>query len=505
MPPGPCPARPACRPELKQCILVDQPAQLAAKCSSIPDCVAMVIKPVPGRWRLLPLAAHCSSTGGPLLGHSACTAALPAACTMCCLHHVLWALPEHQATLGRPVLSRHCSSKWCALPLPHPAGLPSSLHAGNLRNAFNTSELGLSPTDLMYVRESVLAAHSSGSSSGLSGGAVAGIAVGACAAAAALTGAAWLALRRRQRQRRPLGSMGGSSGPKGLEAGGSSGGSAANGSTQTCSALGTEGPASSHLGLASGGLTSPANPASNTCGPQAQPAAAARELPPAGPPCMRAAWDPSHTPSPFAAQATTPFDAPIMPPSPFVAQAATPIDAAATPPSPFAAQAATPIGSAVPATAAGSSVAVLEGINSRRYTSSRNAAVLSVVATEAEAAATAAASMAAAAAASASGTGSSGHDSFSHSSEEQPLPELAHYVAQCDAACNAGLRGAPSLAQELTSISIDSLPPSLRVGDGPLAGTWWLEERAIAACKARDGSRTCACNVGVGSAGSLPQ
>ncbi|KAI7843034.1 hypothetical protein COHA_003366 [Chlorella ohadii] len=274
-------------PELKQCILVDQPAQLAAKCSSIPDCVAMVIKPVPG--------------------------------------------------------------------------LPSSLHAGNLRNAFNTSELGLSPTDLMYVRVSVLAAHSSGSSSGLSGGAVAGIAVGACAAAAALT-----------------------------------------------------------------------------------------------------AWDPSHTPSPFAAQATTPFDAPIMPPSPFVAQAATPIDAAATPPSPFAAQAATPIGSAVPATAAGSSVAVLEGINSRRYTSSRNAAVLSVVATEAEAAATAAASMAAAAAASASGTGSSGHDSFSHSSEEQPLPELAQYVAQCDAACNAGLRGAPSLAQELTSISIDSLPPSLR-------------------------------------------
>lgn len=319
-----------------------------------------------------------------------------------------------------------------ASPLPVPAaGPPSQLRTGILKSAFNASQLGLSPTGLVYVHQSALKTGGRQRSSGLSGGAIAGIVVGSCAAAAAaLAGAVWLALRRRQRRRRPVGGRGDVEGGKEPAAGSASGGSPTDSSAHT----------SGTLGGAAGDGSKPGQPGSGSRpGSQAnlgsRPGSQANlgSIAASGQPCRRASWNPSHTPSPFAAQAAAPF----------------------------ASAAGSPAGATELPSPAGGSVALPIGANSRRLTSSSHTPpVLPIPAAEAEAAATAAA---ATAGGGSSATGSSGHGSSGPSSNEQPLPELAQHVAQCDAARSTGLCKASSLAQELASISIETLPASLRV------------------------------------------
>ncbi len=310
---------------------------------------------------------------------------------------------------------------------PGPAGPPSPLRIGVLKNAVNTSVLGLSPTDVFYVRQT-------SDGSGLSGGAIAGIAVGACAASATLAGAAWLALRRRQRRRQqqsPSAAAGDGDKEKAFTASCNSGG-LADGSAQTSFAL----PAVSTPGdsLACAQPNRPAaDGAAEGGGSSGYSAASAGSpsgsLPPLPP--MRAGWNARPAPSPFAAQAATPF----------ASGSVTPAPAGVTP------------GAATPG-----------GSRNRHYGSgSRSPSVQPIAAAEAEAAAAAAVAAAAAGAAAAAVSHSNGGTVSSGS--EETLPELVQHVAQCDAAHTLEPEG-PSAAGQHELMSVDTLPPSLRVSGG---------------------------------------
>lgn len=112
---------------------------------------------------------------------------------------------------------------------PPGTGPPPPARIGIMKHAFDESRLGLSPTDMTYVRTTQLSGSSAGSSGGastssandsssnggLSGGAVAGIVVGSALSGAALVGVAWMLVRRRRRARRAADGS-----PKVLEEGG---------------------------------------------------------------------------------------------------------------------------------------------------------------------------------------------------------------------------------------------------------------------------------------------
>lgn len=299
-------------------------------------------------------------------------------------------------------------------------GPPSPLRTGLLKHAFNESMLSMSPTDFTYVHESV-AGSTSSSGGGLSSGALAGIAVGACAAAAVLAGAVWLVLRRRQ-QRQPCLPVSSSLHSKQVASGG--------GGSKPGDACIPDPPST---GTASSTLPNSLRPSGNTStgfmdGSDSQAGSSTKEhstgalMPgmPEGMPWVqfprRAAWQPSAAASPFAADAGTPFVAPMSP-------------TAASPSHGF-----TPTGA-----------------RSQQLTASRVQPI---------SAADAAAVVAAAAL---SGTITSSNNSNSNS-QEAPVPELAQYVAQCEAALSQGPSQSFMQAHKQQLMSVDCLPASLKVG-----------------------------------------
>ena len=335
----------------------------------------------------------------------------------------------------------HSSS--CLTPRPAAAGPPSPLRIAVPKNAVNTSQLGLGPTDLFYVRQSAQA-----SGSGLSSGAIAGIAVGACAAAAALAVAAWLALRRQQRRRQqqlpPLGIADGDK-ENAFTASSNSGG-VADGSGQTSVARSSAaaqpcGGATSSAAeggaagsAAEGGAAGSAAEGGGISVYGATPAGAPPgSLPPLPP--MRAGWNARAAPSPFAADASTPFGS--------SSGGATPLQ----------------VGSASGAATPGAGRSRHHGSASRSHS-----LVQAIPATEAEAAAAAAHAATVAVPTSCGAPGSS-----SHASSEETLPELVQHVAQCDAVQSVDPAGAAAAVEQHALMSIDSLPPTLRVRDGWLA------------------------------------
>lgn len=320
---------------------------------------------------------------------------------------------------------------------PSAAGPPSPLRIAVPKNAVNTSLLGLSPTELFYVRQSV-----QGSGSGLSSGAIAGIAVGSCAAAAALAVAAWLALRRRQRrwqqQLPPLGIADGDK--QNTFTASSNSGGLANGSAQTSVArtsAAAQPCGGAAGGAAEGGAIGSAAEGGGSSGYSATPAGGPPgSLPPLPP--MRAGWNARAAPSPFAADASTPFGSSS-------GGAATPLQ----------------VGSASGAATPGANRSRHHGSASRSHS-----LVQAIPAAEAEAAAAAAY-----AATVAAPTTCSAPVSSSHASSEETLPELVQHVAQCDAVQSLDPAGAAAAVEQHALMSIDSLPPILRVRD------WWLGAR----------------------------
>ena len=98
----------------------------------------------------------------------------------------------------------HSGTVYCSSRAPAPpcaaADPPAGQSAAVFKASVNESSLGLSPTDVLYIRDSPPAGDAASSSRGssLSAGAIAGIAVGATVAAAVAAGAGWVLLRRRR-------------------------------------------------------------------------------------------------------------------------------------------------------------------------------------------------------------------------------------------------------------------------------------------------------------------
>lgn len=377
-----------CRGDVEECVITETPQQLAERCNADPECVAFDVHPLPGEGNWAARAGQLVWVG--------CTA-------------------PNSRTIQPAVF---LSQPTCGL-ASTATGPPSPLRTGLLKHAFNESMLSMSPTDFTYVHESV-AGSSSSSGGGLSSGALAGIAVGACAAAAVLAGAVWLVLRRRQ-QRQPCLPVSSSLHSKQVASGGG-------GSKPGDASI----PDPPSTGTASSTLPNSLCPSGNTStgfmdGSDSQAGSSTKEhstgalMPgmPEGMPWVkfprRAAWQPSAVASPFAADAGTPFVAPMSP------------------------TAASPTHGFTPTSA-----------RSQQLTASRVQPI---------SAADAAAVVAAAAL---SGTITSSSNS-NNNSQEPPVPELAQYVAQCEAALSQGPSQSFMQAHKQL-MSVDCLPASLKVG-----------------------------------------
>lgn len=374
---------------MEECVITETPQQLAERCNADPECVAFDVHPLPGE-------GNWAARTGQLAGVG-CTA-------------------PNSRTIQPAVF---LSQPTCCL-ASIATGPPSPLRTGLLKHAFNESMLSMSPTDFTYVHESVAGSSSSSGGGGLSSGALAGIAVGACAAAAVLAGAVWLVLRRRQ-QRQPCLPVSSRLHSKQVASGG---GGSKPGDTSI--------PDPPSTGTASSTLPNSLRPSGNTStgfmdGSDSQAGSSTKDhstgalMPgmPEGMPWVkfprRAAWQPSAVASPFAADAGTPFVAPMSPTAASPSHGFTPTSA-----------------------------------RSQQLTTSRVQPI---------SAADAAAVVAAAAL---SGTITSSSNS-NNNSQEPPVPELAQYVAQCEAALSQGPSQSFMQAHKQL-MSVDCLPASLKVG-----------------------------------------
>lgn len=369
--------------------------------------------------------------------------------------------PAVRPHTARPPISSPRLSLW----LTGDPAVP--VRIGILKNKYDATVGGLSPTDILFLKDSWQPNNGSGGSGGggesssssggggLSVGAVAGIVVAACVGAAALAVATWAALRRRRRRQRGQGGddlkadEGGaisSSTPEGsrvmpLHSGTSTPKIWAVSAQQVAAAAAAAAAAAERPStLGSGQTASPfashgsasASAAHNSQVPRAGGSRSGSRdgALPQQPTAMRASWDAQPALSPFAAQSATPF----------------------------ASGAATPLGLGGSRASRGGSLVTALGPE-------QSAAVIAAAEANAPGQRTTAGSSTPAAA-------SNHGSSSSHGGSDPLLPELARHVAECDAALSTDPAAKYWALVPHAIVSADNLPASLRVrrqGGAPLA------------------------------------